>query len=406
MDDPSAFAQSLVRRSYRPRVVVVPDRATDLDWLATGITEEVVNGLSRIARFDVMSHHSSVGLSLESAAAIAEEFDVKHVIVCRVEADASSVAVSIGLHDRSGVRRDLHGRGPLDGIQSLRDRLVCDVAELVGYTPVSSFRGNGPVAQHLPSSTYLAILKALQALWRFDRAGHEQATAIVDAAILDDPHCAPALAFRGFLAARAFRSGWIASREDAVALAQRGCDAARAAPEQDPLTLWTTSFCEAMLFRRYPEAADLIELAHVLDPRASHILTWGSLFLSYNQEFTMGVAYASRSIACSPRDPMAVTQGFGGALAAVHAQEFEMALRFCERVLDRAPRMPNVLRIKAVACQQLGRHEDARAAVAAVRTLDPTETIEVVARVNPLREWGGFQRFLDALRAAGLPDRL
>jgi tetratricopeptide (TPR) repeat protein len=191
-----------------------------------------------------------------------------------------------------------------------------------------------------------------------------------------------------------------------VALAQRGCDAASAALQPDPLTLWTTSFCEGMLFRRYPEAVDLIELAHVLDPRASHILTWGSLFLSYNQEFVMGMAYAHRSIACSPRDPMAVTQGFAGALAAVHAQEFEAALRFCERVLERAPRMPNVLRIKAAACQRLGRQDEARAAIAAVRALDPNETIEVVAQVNPLREWDGFQLFLDALRAAGLPERV
>jgi len=399
LDDPTAIAQSKIERSYRPRIAVLPfvfEGERNLSWLASGLAEELSVGLSRIGRLHSVSRHSCFALTADQLADARKLLDVDHLLTGRARVSDGIIKLEI---DAPAAPIVLSSR--LDDLQAHRDRMIDLVLDQIGFDGPT---GDSHRNDHENPAAYLPLLEATQALWQMDRNGSDRASALIECALRADVGCAPAWGLKAFVETRAYRRGWRADRDHVCASVQEAYESALKYADRDPIVLWTTAFADAMLFRRYPQAADRIEQAHAADPCASHILTWGSLFLTYDQAFDMALAYAHRSIAVSPRDIMSVTQGFAGALAAVHSGRHEEAIGFADRVLADNPDMPNVLRIKAVACQHLGRTDEARGLVKEVLRLDPGETIALAAKVNPLREWSGFSRFLDALRLAGLPD--
>jgi hypothetical protein len=53
----------------------------------------------------------------------------------------------------------------------------------------------------------------------------------------------------------------------------------------------------------------------------------------------------------------------------------------------------------------LGRMDEARAAMAKYRELEPQASIELYARTEPFKRQDDLNRFLDGLRKAGLPEK-
>jgi Flp pilus assembly protein TadD len=124
----------------------------------------------------------------------------------------------------------------------------------------------------------------------------------------------------------------------------------------------------------------------------------------YAWDFEGAAALAARAVEISPAGPLVETACFAGALAAIHLERDEEAIAWVRRANAVAPALTNTLRIEAAALARLGRAEEARAVVARILALDPAETVTRTAALNPIREWPGFGAFVDALRAAGLPE--
>ena len=58
----------------------------------------------------------------------------------------------------------------------------------------------------------------------------------------------------------------------------------------------------------------------------------------------------------------------------------------------------------AVTYQQVGRKDEAQAAVQAIRQVEPRYSLKVVSRGFPYKKSVDMERFLDALRKAGMPE--
>ena len=240
-------------------------------------------------------------------------------------------------------------------------------------------------------------------IWSFDETGNEAALGLINQILAEAPDHAQANGYKAFLLTRAYRSGWIMGRDTVATDVEDACNKAWAGNPDDAAILWTTAFAQGMIFRNYPLAADLIGRAVLLQPHASHVWAWGSMFMTYDLNFNAGLYFARQAMAISPQDPMRVTHGFAGALAAIHGARDAEALELCDIVLGINPKMKNVLRIKAAAHYHLGQLDLAKASIATVLESDSNESVALASSVNPLREWPGFTRFLDGLSGAGLP---
>ena len=200
----------------------------------------------------------------------------------------------------------------------------------------------------------------------------------------------------------AFRGSGEGSRADLLARVETLLAKAEAAAG-DPLVAWASGTVDAMLTRRYGDAAAAMRSALADDACNAAVLQNAAMAFTYAHDFTMALWAVERAAAVSPGDTLGPQRGFAGALAAFHGQRFDTALAHADAALALRPDFTNVLRLKAAALVHLGQPDAARAVMAEVMRLDPGESVSRNAEVNPLREFAGFHRFLDALAEAGMP---
>jgi len=397
MDDPSAIAQSKVPRMTRPYLASRPFHIVEgPDWVGPALADDILNEVVRRGRFSALSRHTTFGLKQEQIAVLGADAIISGTVRDnRLEIQLSGLEPDPMCTGYSGFR--------VERLQPIADDVADWLLDILGG-PLDLPPGEAPDRRETAApAAHAACLRALEALWTFSETGNSTALENVRALCASHPNDALANALRACLATRGFRSGWIADRDSVVAEVEAALNAAYANWHNNPHLLWTTGFAEAMLFRRYPKAATLSRRAHIELPHQSPALTWGSLFLSYDLDFDGALSLARQSMRVSPNDPMRVTQGFAGALASFHGARFVEALELCEMVLDTRPQMINVLRIKSAALAHMGELEEAREVMAKLLGIACNETRALIAQVNPLREWPGFQRFLCGLEQAGMP---
>jgi adenylate cyclase len=106
----------------------------------------------------------------------------------------------------------------------------------------------------------------------------------------------------------------------------------------------------------------------------------------------------------SPLDPEKGIAMSGIGMSYLMLEQYEDALRWGEQALDEMPNYGSSHRVVISALVGLGRIEEAKAA--AVRLMDafPTYTLSLQRRINPWRDHAFAERYLDALRIAGVPE--
>ncbi|WP_281984830.1 tetratricopeptide repeat protein [Thalassorhabdomicrobium marinisediminis] len=402
MQETSAKAQSRIVKTARPVLCARPFETDVPDWRGPALAEDVLNEAVRLAQARALSHHSTFQPAFDSSPEALTEMGVRHVLRGRFTPGNLS-ELSLTLDDLTTAKAQTV---TVEGatLQALADGAAQKIAGMLteAQPPRPDWITPPPRAAEDPT-IFAKLCQARHAIWSFDRTGNEAALALVDEVLSTHPDHPAANGYKAFLLTRAYRSSWIMGRDTVAPAIKEACARAWKGDPQDPAILWTTAFAQGMIFRDYPLAADLVARAAALQPHASHILGWGSLFMTYDLEFETGLAYARRALAISPLDPMRVTHGFAGALAAIHGGQDAAAVELSEVALTLNPTMKNALRIKASALFHLGETEKARACGAQVLKNDPKESVALAAEVNPLREWPGFSRFLDGLAGAGLP---
>jgi adenylate cyclase len=157
--------------------------------------------------------------------------------------------------------------------------------------------------------------------------------------------------------------------------------------------------------RAYGVAESAGDRALALNPNSAD--AWGAkgwvLILRNRSE--PAIEAFQRAMRLSPLDPMTHYFASGIAFAYLYMKRFEEAVEWADRSFDQEPRYTPVLRVKVVACAQLGHIEEAHHCLKQVLELQPGLTI---AR---LKEYPGMSitpqildLFSDGFRKAGLPD--
>lgn len=347
--------------------------------------------------------HGPQTLALADAAIRALARTTSALVTCRMTAlfgtpPAQTATVHLGLTATGWHLRGPQGSVEGPGTGSLgRDALaVAEAARGLLDLPAPRFGRPGIAALHAEAESqgWDALLLALPAVWQGG------------AAPADLPPGSRAAAVAAALEARrltlAFRGSGEGSRADLLSRVEALLDAASAAAD-DPLVAWAAGTVDAMLTRRYADAAAAMRRALADDACNAAVLQNAAMAFIYAHDFTQALWTVERAAAVSPGDALGPQRGFAGALAAFHGQRFDTALAHAEAALALRPDFTNVLRLKACALVHLGQPDAARAAMAEVMRLDPGETVARNAAVNPLREFAGFHRFLDALAEAGMP---
>ena len=106
----------------------------------------------------------------------------------------------------------------------------------------------------------------------------------------------------------------------------------------------------------------------------------------------------------SPRDPFCFLWFYLLGLATFLAGRSGEALEHLERSLRLNPSVPGPYRIRAACLSELGRMEEARAALAEFLRFVPGASIASMRAQVPLKNPDDFERYARALRRIGLPE--
>jgi TolB-like protein/Flp pilus assembly protein TadD len=361
-----------------PWIAVLPLKAPgsdpELAAFADGLGEDITTGLSGFPHLHVISRHSALQYAgrTPDVRAVGRELGARYALEGAVRKAGSAVRVSVQLLDTSSgthmwaetYDRDLAGAGIFKLQDDITDRVVATVADPYGVL----VRSMALAVRDRPVEELSARELALRcaAYWHHIRPDeHARLRAALERTLEREPMHAEACAClsRLYSQEHAFRLNPL---PDSV---ERAREAARRAVEIDPICqLGWEALAEASYFARdlgtFRNAA---ERAMALNPRNTSALAFMGVLISHGGEWDRGVEIMQRSMELNPHHPG--WYHFPRFFDHYRKREFDLALAATKRM-----NMPEDFwthAVTAAASGRLGRKEEARAALDALRSLMP-----------------------------------
>jgi len=365
-------------RADAPWIVVLPFKTQGADpelaAFADGLGEDITTGLSRFSHLFVISRHSALqyaGRSLD-VRAIGRELGARYALEGAVRKAGGTVRVSVQLLDAStgthmwaeAYDRDLAGAGIFQVQDDITDRVVATVADPYGVL----VRSMALAVRDRPVEELSAQELALRCSAYFHQIRpdeHARMRTALERKLEREPTHAEAWAWlsRLYSHEHEFRLNPL---PDSV---ERAREAARRAVDADPTCQagWE-ALAEASYFARdlgaFHHAA---ERAMALNPRNTSTLAFMGVLISHGGEWDRGIGIMQRSMELNPHHPG--WYHFPQFFDHYRKREFDQALETTKRM-----NMPQDFwthAVTAAACGRLGRKEEARAALEALRSLLP-----------------------------------
>ena len=189
-----------------------------------------------------------------------------------------------------------------------------------------------------------------------------------------------------------------------VAPATEQARAAVAIDRDDPWSRLALGFSH-MLRREHEDAVEVLRAAIDLNPNFALGHACLGLALAYGGKGVQAVVQYETAMRLSPRDPLFFSV-FAGRRAFAHcmAGDYAAGLDWGRRAVRQSPDVSGHWRALALSAAMLGYLEEAQAAVARARQLQPDYSVAWVERASPLVPAADRARYCDILRQVGLPE--
>ncbi len=409
--DTAGFGAPVESRD-KPSIAVLPFENMSADpeqeFLADGISEDIITGLSKIRWFLVIARNSTFTYKGQAADVkrVAEELSVRYVLEGsirkagnRIRVTAQLIDAVTGLH----VWAELYDK-ELQDIFDLQDEITRTIVARVEPDLAAAERDRAISRRTNHLDAWECYQRGLWNMWDYGRTEHYKAMELLTQATELDPNFSTAHAYLSYTYYHGVVLGWT---DDPAHDLELGMNAARRAlqvDDKDPVGYFAIGRIY-MMQGEHDASIAALETAIELNPSFSQAYHGLGTVLSLAGQLDEGRAALKNVERLSPRDPILWASIVMHALADVLAGDTESALEMAQRTLQ-MPRAHSYWphAVYAAALVQAGRIEEARSEVqAALREL-PDLTLTYLRNTYLTREPGGLNPYLDALRTAGLPE--
>jgi adenylate cyclase len=359
----------------RAAIAVLPftPLAGDSDYLADGLTEDIIAALGRFRELSVIARAAVFAYKGKSPtpAEVGRDLKVRYVVEGSVRRSPERVHVSVSLTDtsRSAVLwSDKYEAEPKD-IFAVQDQITRRIsgALAVRVTALELQRSAAKPPDNLEA--YDLVLQGRAFANRFTRSGNAQARQFFERAIERDANYAAAYVGLGLVELRATLLGWSQNPVKALEQAER---LGKQAIGLDPLDPGAHALLGrvAVSFGEYDRAFD--ELKRAIDLNGSDAESYGGLLnvLLFRGDVEDAIAAGETLMQFQPDLPQAAAFHLG--LAYILADRGNEAVRVLEAALDRNPDYLQVKVALAGAYAQIGRDGDAERQSAEITQRFPT----------------------------------
>jgi adenylate cyclase len=359
----------------QPAIAVLPFRSHDEDDapLADGLTEELINALSRWRSFPVIARNSVFAWRGrdQDMREVGRELGARYIVSGGVRRHEGQVRVDLDLVDAEtgeNLLSERHDHAAADP-QAIQDELVLAIAGVLAPEVQKLERKRAVERPPAVPGVYDLYERGMWHRYRNTREDLEAAEALFRQALELDPRYARASAALSLCRNFAAISVWVpdvpATHAESLALARR----AVADDPRDPHAHFALGVACINNARRNEAISELREAIRLNPSHAYAHANLGQMlnFLNRPEEALPQIELALR---LNPHDPHRFM--WLPYLAAAHylAKRYKECLDACEQALVANPGFPHALRYLIAALGRLGRHEEAVRMLPLLRRID------------------------------------
>jgi adenylate cyclase len=393
----------------KPSIAVLPFRNITADpeqqYLADGLTDDIIIELSRIRSLFVIARHSSFVYSEPAPAhgEVARELGVRYLLTGGVRCAGSRIRITAQLIEAASGNHVWADRydGEIADIFAVQDEITRGIVstlqtEIVLNEGLAAGRGERPeirvwdMAKRGWREVYLQTAESLQ---RARLAGQQ----LIEAA----PHSASGYQLAACAAGHLFIMGFAADPGQMHAEALRTAEKAITLDHSDEYAQWILGIVYGQHLGRYEAAFAAFRRALEINPNFS--LAYGSYgtTLAFAGLADQSLEKTAIAIRLNPRDPSLFFRYTGLSLAHFVKGDYDTASQWAERAVTNKPNWWFGHALAAATQSLLSRPEPAKEAVARLRELLPGVGTENLPGLSIRSEFLG--RLKQALQRAGMP---
>lgn len=389
MTEPNA---SPTQRERRPSIAVLPfanlSGEKEQEYLADGITEDIITALTRFRWFFVIARNSSFAYKGKSidAKQVAQELGVQYLLEGSVRKSGQKIRISAQLVDATSGKHIWAERYDLElaDVFAIQDEIAERVAGAIEPELLKT-EGAQAAARHTGNITAWDLVR--RGTWHFHqvtRENHLKARELFRQACKLDPELPEAFLWLGRVSAGVVPYGW---SDNPAADLQEGMDAALKAvqlDERNPYTHYSLAIVSAFgdrleqsisAARKAIEISPSFALGHL-------VLGMALLFGGRASEAIVPLEYGLR---LSPYDPQNFVWFNLLALARLFSGRTEAGLEAAARALQVRPNWSTSLEVLVYCYAALGKWDEARrvARQMATVTRQPGDVLAPLKSHNP-----------------------
>ena len=402
----STSAQTAV--SSKPSVAVLPftnmSGDPEQEYFSDGITEDIITELSRFRSLFVIARHSSFTFKGKAVTVqqVGRELGVEYVLEGSVRRAGNRVRITAQLIDaRTGAHiwaerldRDMDDLFVMQ--DEVTERIVATIADRLEKTEQGRAAGIRP--ETMRAHDY--ILRA-RAIISETAETNRQSRALYEKALALEPTNMLALTGVAWTYAIDWLSRWGGPADDALERAHKLARQALALDSTDYRAHLLLGYVQ-VLRKQFGEALMHYQQAMALNSNDADGAAHMGALLNALGRYSEALDWFQRAVRLNPLHPAWYLYGIGA--AHYGARQYEQALAPLRTAINRFPNFITPRRHLAATYAQMGRLDEARSEVAAIRKLDPSVCLAMYRERNEYDKIEDLEHYLDGLRKAGLPE--
>jgi adenylate cyclase len=409
-DDSAAAPQTNPAIPDRPSIAVLPfdymSESRDGEFLADGLSEDIIAALSRIRSFFVIARNSTFTYKgrAVNVQQVSRELGVRYVLEGSVRRSRDKVRITAQLVDATTGAHLWAERydGTVADIFDLQDRITASVVGAIQPSIRAAEIERARRKRPDSLNAYDLVMQALPYVWSLDAASNQVATRLLDEALRLDPTYPLALSLASWCSGQRVIYNWSQDPENDRRDALEKAGAAADLDSDDPFVL-TVLGAAHTITREFQAALYLLDKALRLDPNSAWAWNRSGWLRTFRDDPETGIDHFERAIRLSPFDPMVFNSYAGIGDAHFVAGRYTEAVTWLEKARLAHPRAAWLNRFLAASYALSGRQQDAEACVERLLTTYPGLTVTAVRAAPPFSQ-EVIGRLCEGLRQAGLPE--
>jgi adenylate cyclase len=394
----------------RPSIAVLPfvnlSGDSEQEYFSDGITEQIITSLSKVPYIFVIARNSTFAYKGKPVKIqqIAEELAVRYVLEGSVQRSDDRVRITVKLIDATAgyhLWAENYDREVKD-IFALQDEIAVKIMAAMQVELAEADWGRFSSIKTTNLKAYEKFLKGNEHFYRRTTADTLEARRLAQEAIALDPEYGGAYTL---LAHTHLDDVWFNRTKDrakSIKTAEQLTLKAIDLSGQDTVTHRLLGM--VFLLRNEHEKA-IIEAkkAVELSPNSAVGHFFMGLVLRFTGRYNEAILYLEKAIRLNPRTPLMYLNNL--AFAYAFSEQYEKAIPLWNRAIERNPDYLFAYCGLTYAYQMSGNETKAHEAAAEVLRIKPKFSVDQDAgKVNPFKDVDLKNRWLEALRKAGLPD--